>query len=197
MEKENLFNVLLQDIKGTFIQTRKEYYGGLKDKAMYLSNKTYKDVKSSLEKEYGQYIYHENITANIITNMLVSNSESTSNESIMVLRNDIESYISKLIKEDTKNMFQSFIRKQTEKTDNILKGRCAAIEGKVVPNTLECHLKFKLEDRSYFEMKCQIKTNYSSLGNPYYQFPTTFHNAILKDGTKIKKPSESKLKKLL
>ena len=162
-----------------------------------MSNKTYKYVRSSLEKEYGQYIYHENITANIITNMLVSNSGSTSNESIMVLRNDIESYISKLIEKDTKNMFQSFIRKQTEKTDNILKDRCAAIEGKVVPNTLECYLKFKLEDSSYFEMKCQIKINYSSLGNPYYQFPTTFHNVILKDGTKIKKPSESKLKKLL
>jgi hypothetical protein len=32
-------------------------------------------------------------------------------------------------------------------------------------------------------------------GTQYWQFPTTFHNALKADGSKITQPSEAKMKK--
>jgi hypothetical protein len=107
---------------------------------------------------------------------------------------DINAKIDKIVADNIKAMFESFILKQTKKTEDIIKGRKATVTGSVHNFNLECYLKFMLEDGAKFDMQTQIVWKCNSYGTHYYAFPTTFHNAYKADGTKINVPSEAKLK---
>lgn len=54
---------------------------------------------------------------------------------------------------------------------------------------------FKFTDGSRFMITNQIVSKISNLGNFFYQYPTTFHNAYLPNGTKIQNPNEYTVKK--
>jgi hypothetical protein len=100
----------------------------------------------------------------------------------------------KRVDEDERNMFQSFIAKQTEKVAAIIKSRGYEAEGKV-GSDLTGSINFKLTDGSSFTMRFQIVWKTSQLGNLFWQFPTTFHNAVKADGTRITPASEAKMKR--
>ncbi len=46
-------------------------------------------------------------------------------------------------------------------------------------------LKFEFKDGSSFLVKNKTVFKRSHLGTPFYQFPTTFHNVVLPDGSKM------------
>lgn len=61
--------------------------------------------------------------------------------------------------------------------------------------TIESGFKFKFSDNSSFEVVNKIIVKTSTRGKEFNQFPTTFHNVVLADGSKMKQPSEEKMVK--
>jgi len=53
---------------------------------------------------------------------------------------------------------------------------------------------FKFEDGSRFSIENQIVAKLSNLGNHFYTYPTTFHDAYLPNGEKIANPNEFTVK---
>jgi hypothetical protein len=108
---------------------------------------------------------------------------------------DWEARVQKRSTEEVEAMFAAFITKQTEKVAAIIKNRAAQVTGEIA-GTLECTLNFVLSDKSKFEMRCKIVWHVNQQGTQYWQFPTTFHNAVKADGTRITPASELNMKKL-
>lgn len=55
-------------------------------------------------------------------------------------------------------------------------------------------ITFKFDDGSNFTLQNQIVGKQSHLGNYFYAYPSTFHNAYLPDGSKIANPNEFTVK---
>jgi hypothetical protein len=112
----------------------------------------------------------------------------------LVVNPDCEKIFLKRAAEATERQFGGFIAKQSDKIWGVLGDRGVEISGFVNDeNCWEAYLTFKLSDGSKFDIKCQLTYHYD--GSPY-QSPTTFHNVVAADGTKVE-PSEAKVKSLL
>lgn len=199
MSAREIFEKLLEEMKINFQEKRGKYYYARKKEAETLEGKTYKEIKKYLAAEYGKYYFcNSDGVARDIDRMLEDREENYLNDmAIKVVRKDIDSYIKERIDDDTKDMFESFLSKQTKKTDDIIKGRNVFVKGRIRDNLLEGDINFILDDGSKFDMRFQVISKYSSQGKFFYQFPTTFHNAFMKNGEQIKNPSEKRLKELL
>jgi hypothetical protein len=92
--------------------------------------------------------------------------------------------ITAIVEERIKHLFETFIEKQTGKINDIIKSRAGSVAGTVEDSVWEAYLTFDLADGSHFEMKMQIKSVVSCCGTPFFQFPTTFHNAKTGSGEK-------------
>lgn len=57
-------------------------------------------------------------------------------------------------------------------------------------------ISFAFADKSCFMVQNSVVHHVNSYGTWYAQFPTTFHNVLLSDGTTMKQPSEAKMKRL-
>jgi hypothetical protein len=66
-----------------------------------------------------------------------------------------------------------------------------------VTRNLEGSFTFKLGDGARFNMKTQIVWHTYQHGTTYWQFPTTFHDAVKADGSPVKGACEATLKKEL
>lgn len=93
--------------------------------------------------------------------------------------------VTSLVEDSVKELFQSFIAKQTHKIDEIISGRAGHVTGNVQPSLWESTLFFVLADGTRFEMRMKIVQKISCCGNPFWQFPTTFHNAYDAKGEKV------------
>ena len=62
-------------------------------------------------------------------------------------------------------------------------------------NPYENRMRFEFKNGSGFTILNKVVMNYSPLGNPFNQFPCTFHEAVLADGSKVKAPNEQAVKK--
>lgn len=197
---KGIFEKILEDMKENFQNQRKEYYDNLKEEAKTYEGLGHGEMNNSFKEKYGKYCYsNPNSRAREISKMMAGKNNECSYiwSTEMAVRSDIDTYIQKRIDKDTADMFEAFVQKQTAKIDGILKGRNAEITGSVDNKTLECYLHFRLSDGASFDMKCQIIWKLSVKGKLFWQFPTTFHNAMDSKREKIKSPSQSKLKKLL
>lgn len=58
---------------------------------------------------------------------------------------------------------------------------------------IEVEFKFEFETGAEFTVLNKIVYKSSHLGTPFEQYPTTFHNVKLSDGTKMSTPSEKKM----
>ncbi len=95
------------------------------------------------------------------------------------------------------NEGESFYFKMAEKLGGLLvNGReITSVTDDSHGNTpFKSTLKFKFSDDSGFVMENKIVVNTSILGNSFYQYPCTFHNAQIK-GVGIKSPNEFNIKK--
>lgn len=109
---------------------------------------------------------------------------------------EIRKVINYQIMQDLQAMFEGFILKQTEKVNGILKGRKVRVKSRI-SGSLEGTFAFSLDDGAKFLMKTQIVWKTSPKGKHFWQFPTTFHNAVKANGQTISPASELNLKKEL
>ena len=98
---------------------------------------------------------------------------------------DFEAAEGRLVDETAEDLFETFINKQTHKTDEIINGRAGHVTGNVQPSIWQSVLHFVLADGARFEMRMKIVPKVSCLGNPFYQFPTTFHDAFTAEGEQV------------
>ena len=150
-------------------------------------------------KKFGRNLgggYYGNSADSAFSQRLLKYTFSFPQRMELIPEAEIRTYIAKTTARDVQQMFESFILKQTEKVNGILKGRKVKVHSQVYPN-LEGTFAFTLEDGSKFLMKTQVVWKISPKGKRFWQFPTTFHNAIKADGVRIRTPSEAVLKKEL
>jgi len=62
-------------------------------------------------------------------------------------------------------------------------------------NPYENRMRFEFKNGSGFSILNKVVMNFSPLGTPFNQFPCTFHEAVLADGSKVKAPNENSVKK--
>ena len=74
-----------------------------------------------------------------------------------------------------------------------LRGRAVQVVSGV--GTIEAGLEFIFDDKARFTVINKIVSKYSIRGKSFNQFPTTFHDVVFPDGTKMKMPSEEKMVK--
>ena len=95
-----------------------------------------------------------------------------------------------------KELFEGFIAKQTDKVNDVIKGRAGKVSGTVNPSIWESYLHVELSDGSNFDMKMKVVDKVSSRGREFWQFPTTFHKALTGTGKRVWS-SEQALKETL
>lgn len=93
-------------------------------------------------------------------------------------------------------MCDGFITKNTKKLEAIIgkDTKLKLVEGKL-NNDLTGYIRFELKDGRSFRMTFDVVTKCSNRGKWFQQFPTRFHDVILKDGSRMKTPSEAKMKR--
>lgn len=105
-----------------------------------------------------------------------------------------------------KTIEETFLHKNALKLSSLLdaKGNLTAIT--VLPGvpvrlhngagTLTSEMAVTFADGSCFNVRNKVIINTSSAGRSFYQYPTTFHDVKLADGTKLEAPSEEKMIKV-
>lgn len=105
-----------------------------------------------------------------------------------------------------KTIEETFLHKNALKLSSLLdvKGNLTAIT--VLPDvpvrlhegagTLTSEMEVTFADGSRFNVRNKVIINTSSAGRSFYQYPTTFHDVKLADGTKLEAPSEEKMVKV-
>lgn len=98
---------------------------------------------------------------------------------------------------------KNFLSKNIKKLSNLVdvKGNLETIKElpkvpvvvKAGVGRVEAGFDFTFADKSSFTVINKIVYKYSYRGKPFVQFPTTFHNIVFPDGTKMKMPSEEKM----
>lgn len=93
---------------------------------------------------------------------------------------------------------QSFFFKMADKLGGLVaSGKLESVGEYMNRNStpFDSFIRFTFKNGSQFIIKSSIVINCSPLGNYFYQYPTTFHDAIDKNGNKIKNPNELIVKK--
>lgn len=194
-----VFENILKEMKANFRKERTEYYNRLYAKlaAAYPAGKQtdYSAAHAIIEKTFPG---HYDVWSRMIAwDFIVKSSPNTYDTKYELAEGrKLASVVKSKVDTDERNMFEAFIQKQTEKVATIIKARGLQVKGHV-RGSLECEINFVLADGSKFDMTCQIVWKTSVLGKLFWQFPTTFHNVYMADGTAVATPSEAKLKKIL
>jgi hypothetical protein len=107
-----------------------------------------------------------------------------------------EAAIEKEAEYQTRMMFEAFVSKNLAKLSGLMGegSELLTVFGKLNAG-LTGYMNFELVDGRAFDMSFSVVTKVSSKGHWFQQFPTRFHNVILADGSKMKTPSEAKMKK--
>jgi hypothetical protein len=117
-----------------------------------------------------------------------------------------EHYPAKEVSSARKTIEETFLHKNALKLSALLdkKGDLTSID--VLPGvpvklhngigTLTSIMKVSFADGSEFTVRNKVITNTSSAGKWFYQYPTTFHDVKLADGSKLEAPSEEKMVKV-
>lgn len=108
--------------------------------------------------------------------------------------------LKELVKRESESMaatfLGAFIQKNTEKISTIIKDKqLSKFDFSVSSSSLNGSGKVEFTDGSKFSMTFSTVLNVSKNGNFFYRWPTRFRNVFLSDGTKMKSPSEAKMKK--
>ena len=195
---EDMFRSLTKEAKDKFKSKRHNYYLEVQSLAKSCEGMDLDKFHSRMKKLYGDnYLKDSEYLAVKEMMFIKSNNENWEQNCHLKTESEVKSIIDKLVLRDTSILFDTFVEKQTSKVAGILKGRKVEIPFKKINDELQSYIKFKLEDGSEFEMKCQLIHKKSSYKKLFSSFPTTFHNAKDKYGNVILNPSEKKLKTIL
>jgi hypothetical protein len=198
---KQVFEKVLEGLRGEVEANLTRHYTRLAAEMKELDGKCLDEASKIMDKKYDHYYKFSNPDHNFqyrcVTFGYAPVYIKNCSQVIKYLAPEVvKEKIRKTVAEDLKSMFDSYIAKQTEKVNGILKGRKATVSSSVSRN-LEGYYKFALADGAKFGMQTQIVWKTSPKGKRFWQFPTTFHNAIKANGTTIKNPSEANLKKEL
>ena len=111
-----------------------------------------------------------------------------------------KSIFKKKAAKEADDMLEHFIIKNTAKLGKIVaaKDNMKSITmGNVNTSmgVLEGGMDLVFKDKSKFTVINKIVGSWSKNGNPFYRYPTTFHNVKMPDGNKLGRPSEARMKK--
>jgi hypothetical protein len=116
---------------------------------------------------------------------------------------DYKAIFAKEAKRARDDIQASFLAKSVMKLSKLVdvKGNLESVD-EARPGTASIHggtgsissaFVFKFADSSSFRVDSKIIVNYTAKGQPFNQFPTTFHDVKLPDGSKLAVPSEEKM----
>ena len=119
----------------------------------------------------------------------------------MKLNDDWEDYIKKMAQEAADQLIDGFIYKNTGKIAYVIykKNNMKSVKLDKVrlgQGKVECDLHFEFKDGSRFTATSSVVQASSKHGKWFYRYPTTFHNVVLPDGSKMSMPSEQKMEEV-
>ena len=171
------------------------------------------DQRESIEKTFKQYVAKKKISmkevsgydAFIIQHMIdFTEAGNYQNREFMVkgAASNAADWADRQCAQSRKLIEETFLLKNIKKISSIVdaKGNLDKIEDNgthVGKGVIEATTKFLFTDGAHFTVVNKVVTKFSSRNyKPFYQFPTTFHNVVKADGTKVSYPSEEKVVKL-
>lgn len=92
------------------------------------------------------------------------------------------------------SVIDAFLNKQVGKYNAIIHAKGLSAEFSVNGTVMLNAIRISFPDGSSLRIQNSIVHNWSGQGTPYVQFPTTFHDVVLADGSRLKAPSEKKVK---
>lgn len=113
---------------------------------------------------------------------------------------DYEELKNKMAQQSADDMIEGFIFKNTKKLSSIVgkKGNLKDIlilQAGARNGTIEGRLKITFDDSSEFQVDSKVVYSYSTHGTTFMRYPTTFHNIIMSDGSKLR-PSEKNMNEI-
>lgn len=110
------------------------------------------------------------------------------------LRNAWKTIVKKIAEETAQLNIDIFKAKLAMKLGNVIEEKGGAtVKGS--GSVLNYELYFEFKDKSSFKVKTQQVLSHSTLGKLFARYPTTFHNVVFKDGSKMATPSSAKMQK--
>lgn len=105
--------------------------------------------------------------------------------------------IEKIAKREAENMKEAFLMKNVDKLANILEKK-GELKGKPKHTSYRKgdffgSMRVEFKDGSGFTVVNKVVTKVNFHGTWFHQFPTTFHNVVMPDGSKMKQPSEKRM----
>ena len=199
VEVRKVFEGVLESMKKEAETRIRAHYSKIAEESKVFDGSEVRAGYHAIMKKFGGDLgggYQGNSTDSDFSKRLLKYTLGYPQKMELIPPGEIRANISKATEDDVREMFESFILKQTEKVNGILKGRKVHVKSRVYSN-LEGTFDFVLNDGSKFLMKTQVVWKISPKGKRFWQFPTTFHNAIRADGVAIRLPSEAALKREL
>lgn len=172
--------------------------------AIRIVNKALEELASKIEKDYTEKrikdIKTKIETYNKADNKQRRNMRSVDYLGIFPFKGDVlldDKKIRKIAETEAKEVKQAFLVKNVDKLANILQKK-GNLKGKpknfnYKKGSFYGDMEFKFTDGSSFIITNKVITKISQYGKWFNQFPTTFHNVILPDGSKMKQPSEERM----
>ncbi len=121
-------------------------------------------------------------------------------DSPFILNDDYDEYLQKEAKKITQQMIDNFVYKNTQKLAEILTKknnlkRVILRGADTSRGTIEGSLGLEFNDDSSFIVHSKLVFSYSVKGTPFSRYPTTFHNVVFPDGTRMTgRASEARMK---
>lgn len=101
-----------------------------------------------------------------------------------VLKDNYKDICASLAKESTDNMKDAFIAKNVTKLTSLIEDKeIESYEILDIDIDFMATIRLEFADGTGFQVRNKTVMKFSSKGNPFYQFPTTFHNVTFPDGT--------------
>ena len=135
--------------------------------------------------------------ASILSPYISSKNESTGHyDNTYRLVPDYKNKMNKDAKDISEQVIASWQSKMYNKLGGFMQELNQEFTTKVTgKRERQSDILFKFKDGAQFKIRNQIVGKMSPLHNYFYTYPTTFHDAILPDGSKIKNPNEFNVKK--
>lgn len=116
----------------------------------------------------------------------------------VAVRPDAEAVIAQMAEEQVKAQQEAFIEKNLAKVAYIVgaKGNlksCRVLGSSVSFGAMRGRFRFEFEDGSAFTVENSVRYNVSRYGQPFQQYPLTFHAVTLPDGSQLKHPSKERM----
>ena len=184
-------DILNQVVKDSYEETLREYIDWMTQSIEKLLNKKESRNPELWIKDkflrflFGKVVYDKNKS---------NNQYSLHHEYDFELRENASDIIEKMSKEQVDAMKDSFVYKNTMKLTNIIsKKQIISHDVLHVGSNFMATIRFKFADGTQFSVRNKTVLKWSTKGTPFYQFPTTFHDVNLIDGSFRKMMSEQEM----